>query len=70
MFVHVCSLQLYVLFVSVLEIPNEEYLESLLESEYISNLGNTSDVPDPELIVHMTPQSIIVHPKYQEFMKR
>ncbi|KAH3803203.1 hypothetical protein DPMN_156904 [Dreissena polymorpha] len=48
---------------SVLEVPCEAYLTSLLTSP-LHNL------PSPDIIVHITPQSIIDDPRYQTFMKR
>ncbi|KAH3802642.1 hypothetical protein DPMN_156320, partial [Dreissena polymorpha] len=47
----------------VLEVPCEAYLTSLLTSP-LHNL------PSPDIIVHITPQSIIDDPRYQTFMKR
>lgn len=56
----------------VVEAPSEAYLDSLLESPafkpYQPLEGSDNDLA--EVVVHFTPQKVLAHPRYQEWMAR
>lgn len=56
----------------VLEVPSEEYLPSLVESDCFSShqMTATRDQDAAKVVVHFTPPHIMEHPSYIEWMKR
>lgn len=56
----------------VLECPSEEYLDSLLANEEFAKHQSTA-TKDEDLaltVVHFTPQTVINHPQYKEWMDK
>jgi ribonuclease Z len=56
----------------VLECPSEEYLDSLVENEIFSKHQSTAtrDEDVAHTVVHFTPQKIMDHPKYKQWLER
>ena len=64
-----CPLLQFFFLISVLECPDNDFLDSLTTSQPLLKLaGHEKD--EPQVIVHMTPSHVIETPAYQEFIKR
>ena len=53
----------------VLECPSEVYIDSFVGNERLKELQTSNEGCEPvSIVVHMTPQEVIEHPRYQEFI--
>ena len=53
----------------MLECPSESYIESVVNNERLKELQTAVEGYEPVVIViHMTPQEVFEHPKYQEWI--
>ena len=54
---------------TVLECPSESYIDSVVNDERLKELQTAVEGNEPVVIViHMTPQKVFEHPKYQEWI--
>ena len=53
----------------MLECPSESYIDSVVNDERLKELQTAVEGDEPVVIViHMTPQEVFDHPKYQEWI--
>ena len=53
----------------VLECPSESYIDSVVNDKRLKELQTAVEGNEPVVIViHMTPQVVFEHPKYQEWI--
>lgn len=61
---------MFILFL-VLEIPDEEYLDSLIDNEIFNDYQSTGKLDNQaNFIIHFTPESILSTKKYRDWMKK